>query len=222
MRSAPDSADLNTRARIRNAAIEQFGAHGFDRASVRVIAEAAGVSPGLVVHHFGDKNGLRKACDDYVVSIFTDDRPGFTSSPTMESIQAALQDIDTYGPALEYLTRMLTDDSEAADALFDGILAASKRMYRDQQEQGVIRPQSDLDGTALLITLIGLGPLVLRRQFARALGEDHLTPAALMKISVPMMELFTHGLYADDTLLQAMRAAGGSDSAQGAPQDDES
>ena len=207
MRSSNDSSDLTTRARIRNAAIEQFGAHGFDRASVRMIAEAAGVSAALVVHHFGDKKGLREVCDAHVIGVFTDDRPGFTSAPSMESIQAALQDIDVYGPALDYLTRMLTEDSETADALFDGLLQASKHMYREQEEQGIIRQQSDLDATALLITLIGLGPLVMRRQFARALGEERLTPAALMSISVPMLELFTHGLYVDDTLLQATKSA---------------
>ncbi|HIY65189.1 MAG TPA: TetR/AcrR family transcriptional regulator, partial [Candidatus Agrococcus pullicola] len=105
MRSAPDPSDLTTRARIRNAAVEQFGTHGLDRASVRMIAEAAGVSAALVVHYFGDKKGLRRACDEYVIDVFTDDRPGFTSAPTMESIQAALQDIEAYGPALDYLTR---------------------------------------------------------------------------------------------------------------------
>lgn len=206
MRSPSGSEDLTTRARIRIAAIEQFGAHGFDRASVRSIAEAAGVSAALVVHHFGDKKRLRQACDEHVVATFTDDRPGFGGSPTVESIQAAFQDLEAYGPALDYLIRMLTDDTEAADALFDGILAASKQLYREQEQRGIIRPQSDPDGSALLITLMGLGPLVLQRQFARALGEERLTPSALMKISVPMMELFTHGFYTDDTLLVATRA----------------
>ena len=59
------SADMTTPARIRDAAIELFGSRGFD-VGVRAIAEAAGVSPGLVIHHFGSKDGLRKACDDYI------------------------------------------------------------------------------------------------------------------------------------------------------------
>ena len=62
MRSADD---LTATARIRDAAIEQFGEHGFG-VGLRAIAKAAGVSPGLVIHHFGSKDGLRKACDDYV------------------------------------------------------------------------------------------------------------------------------------------------------------
>ena len=63
MRSAED---FTTVARIRDAAIEQFGQNGFS-ASVRSIATAAGVSAALVIHHFGSKEKLREACDAYVI-----------------------------------------------------------------------------------------------------------------------------------------------------------
>ncbi|MFA7514520.1 MAG: helix-turn-helix domain-containing protein, partial [Mycolicibacterium vanbaalenii] len=62
MRSADD---LTAAARIRDAAIDLFGRDGF-AVGVRSIASAADVSPGLVIHHFGSKDGLRKACDDFV------------------------------------------------------------------------------------------------------------------------------------------------------------
>ena len=38
--------------------------------AIRAIAADAGVSPGLVVHHFGSKDGLREACDRHVVARF--------------------------------------------------------------------------------------------------------------------------------------------------------
>ena len=60
--------DQTTRARIRDAAIEVFGRDGF-ATGVRAIATAAGVSPGLVNHHFGSKNGLRQVCDGYVLDV---------------------------------------------------------------------------------------------------------------------------------------------------------
>jgi TetR/AcrR family transcriptional regulator, regulator of cefoperazone and chloramphenicol sensitivity len=34
------------------------------------IAAAAGVSPGLVIHHFGSKDGLREAVDAHVLAVF--------------------------------------------------------------------------------------------------------------------------------------------------------
>src|SRR5690606_4589585 len=70
VRSATKQDDLTTRARIRDAALDLFPEQGFNRSTVRVIAEKAGVSPGLVLHHFGSKEGLREACDRYVVTRF--------------------------------------------------------------------------------------------------------------------------------------------------------
>ena len=208
MRSASDPDDLTTRARIRNAAIELIGAHGFEKASVRMIAQAAGVSPALVVHHFGDKNGLRAACNAHVAAMFTVEGDAVDgSAPTIESIQAALNDLDAYGPARGSLAQMLADDSGAADELFDGILRGTLRGVQEQEAAGVIHPQSDPASTALLLTLFGLAPIVLRRQFARALGEDELTPAVIARITIPMLELFTRGFYRDDSILQATRSA---------------
>ena len=58
--------DRTTRARIRDAAIAVFGEQGFST-GVRAVAAAAGVSPGLVNHHFGSKDGLRAECDAHVL-----------------------------------------------------------------------------------------------------------------------------------------------------------
>jgi len=58
--------DLTARARIRDAALWHFAEEGFSRATIRDIAATAGVSPGLVRHHFGSKEGLRDACDEAV------------------------------------------------------------------------------------------------------------------------------------------------------------
>lgn len=202
------SGDITARARIRNAAIEVIGTHGFERASMRMIAQRAGVSPALVVHHFGDKLGLRAACTAHVTALFTDDRQG-DASVTIDTIQAALANLDACGPALGYLSQLLADDSDAADELFDGILRGTQQSVVDQQEAGVIHRQSDPASTALLLTLFGLAPIVMRRQFARALGVDELTPEAIARITLPMLELFTHGFYADDSILRATRAAMG-------------
>jgi len=47
-----------SRAAILAAAREQFGAQGFERTTIRSVASAAGVDPALVMHYFGNKNGL--------------------------------------------------------------------------------------------------------------------------------------------------------------------
>lgn len=59
-RPRQDEADdgPGTRERIRLAARSEFAARGYDKASVRGIAKAAGVDPALVHHYFGSKDEL--------------------------------------------------------------------------------------------------------------------------------------------------------------------
>ena len=205
MRSASD--DLTARARIRDAAIAAFGRDGFDGASLRAIARDCGVSPALIVHHFGDKQGLRTACDEHVAGVFTDEDHELISSPTGDRIRAALSDLDRYGPHIDYLGRMLSDGSPAADRLFDSILAGTRTVLDEQREAGLLEPMSDPDMTALLLTLMGLAPVLMRTQIARTLGIDQLSAEGLLRSTLPTMELLTHGIYATDALLDATRSA---------------
>ena len=48
----------DTRQQILAAARARFGALGFERATIRAIAEEAGVDPALVIHHFTNKRTL--------------------------------------------------------------------------------------------------------------------------------------------------------------------
>lgn len=205
MRSASD--DLTTRARIRDAAIECFARNGFDGTSLRQIAADAEVSAALIVHHFGGKDALRQACDDFVVSSFMDDKEEITGTAAAEMMRRALDTLGRRSPLLEYMTRMLVDASPASDRLFDAFLAGTRQMLEHQIAAGIMRPQSDLDTTAAYMTLYGLGPILLQRQLARAFGEDHLTTQLLERSTLPVLELFTHGLYTDDRLLVAAREA---------------
>src|ERR1700753_500792 len=47
-----------TEARIRAAAAELFVASGYERTTIRAVAQDAGVDAGLVMHYFGSKQEL--------------------------------------------------------------------------------------------------------------------------------------------------------------------
>lgn len=119
----------------------------------------------------------------------------------------ALNSVEDRGAALDYLSRMLVDDSPASDNLFDAFLAGTRTMLHEQIAAGIMREQTDVEATAVYLTLYGLGPVILRRHLARAFGESTLTTSLVERSTIPVLELFTHGLYADERLLAAAKEA---------------
>jgi AcrR family transcriptional regulator len=57
-RTGRRAGDSGTRDAILDAATRLFGERGYDGASIRMIATAAGVDPALIRHFFGDKDTL--------------------------------------------------------------------------------------------------------------------------------------------------------------------
>lgn len=201
----PDPADLTGRARIRDAATALFAAEGFHRVTVRVIASAAGVSPGLVTHHFGSKEGLRRACDEHVVSGLFDehferDSPGSLVRSLAEQLGAASAKID-------YIARMLVEPGTAGDELFNRLVASTARRLAAGREAGTIRSGCDTHVTALIVTGHELAQLVLRERVRSALGADPLSPEGIGRLTAPALELLNHGLYVSDTTLATTREA---------------
>jgi AcrR family transcriptional regulator len=202
------SDDLTTRARIRDAAIVLFGRDGFPATSVRAIATAAAVSPALVLHHFGSKDELRAACDTYIVeaSLGRNEELGDGAS-TVATIQQWLADADGLRPQLDYMARMLTDDGPGADRLFDLLVEGTAQMIRGQVAAGIMRETPDPDVTALYLTAYGIVPVILSRQMGRVLGVDGMSTDAIRRSTLPLLDLYTHGLYTDDRFLVAAREA---------------
>jgi AcrR family transcriptional regulator len=203
------SDDLTTRARIRDAAIVLFGRDGFAATSVRAVATAASVSPALVLHHFRSKDGLRAACDDHVLDEFLGRRDELAQSPERAAamIRVWLSEFEQYRSLVDYLGRMATDETPAADELFDRLLAGTAAMFRTQVAAGIMRESSDPELLAAYVTTYGLAPLLLRRQLTRALGAAGFDEELIRRSTLPILELYTHGLYTDDRYLVAARDA---------------
>lgn len=182
MRSA--ETDLTAKAQIRDTALRLFARDGFDAVSVRRIATEAGVSPGLVLHHFGSKAGLRQAVDEYVIASFDD----LVGQPTEEEVVAALEGEDTRGldlfieqmsfqpHVLDYLRRMLLTDDDAARRLVRHWHEMSVRMLGQWADRGVIDPGPDLPVRAALLLSADLGVILLRGPLTDVLGFDPLAP----------------------------------------------
>lgn len=62
--ASPRRSDA-TRATILAAAREHFAAHGYQGATIRAIAAAAGIDPALVMRYYGNKEGLFAAAAEF-------------------------------------------------------------------------------------------------------------------------------------------------------------
>src|SRR3981081_2661998 len=110
--------DLTARARIRDAALRHFAERGVDGTTIRGIAADAGVSAGLVQHHFGSKEELRAACDAYVMNTIRREAGQALDDQRLDDPTFIADAYATATPIMRYLARALVHGSPAAAALF--------------------------------------------------------------------------------------------------------
>lgn len=206
VRSVP-TEDATAAARIRDAAIALFGERGFDRTSVREIATDAGVSAALVIHHFGSKEGLRQACDDWLVTRLIGEKTRTAGPEIAATMREWLDDPELFRAYIDYFAMMLADGTEGGNRLFDRLVHETAAMLDAGVEDGSMHESSDPEMRALLITIYGLAPLLLREQLARSMGTPLASAAAIRRMTRPTLELYTHGLYTDTRVLDAAEAA---------------
>ncbi|MBJ7338061.1 TetR family transcriptional regulator [Mycolicibacterium sp.] len=203
--------DLTATARIRDAAIEQFGEHGFD-VGLRVIAKAAGVSAALVIHHFGSKDGLRQACDDFVAELIRSSKSESITSSDPASWFAQMAEIESFAPAMAYLVRSMQSGGELAKSLWRNMIDNTEQYLEDGVRAGTIKASHHPEGRAKFLAMTGGGGFLLYLQLhdtptdLRAVLHDYAQEMVL-----PALEVYTHGLMADSTMYDAFtaqRAAG--------------
>ena len=191
--------ERSTPARIRDAALARFAADGFERATVRAIAADADVSPGLVLHHFGSKEGLQDACDDYVVRTVTAelepwaDRPGELAARPAAFTQVFAGAGDLVG----YLGRALVETGDRTDALVNRLVDAAESFLAEGERQGTIRPSGDRRALAAVMVVWDLASIVLGAHLARALGESDQQDV-IDRYARVALETFSHGFIEEE------------------------
>ncbi|GAA1003337.1 hypothetical protein Aple_003310 [Acrocarpospora pleiomorpha] len=207
------SGDLTARARIRDAALDLFGAEGINRVSVRAIAVKAGVSPALVLHHFGSKQGLRAACDQYVISRVRGE-PDHSEAPDTRDAGVDWENTAGLGAMLEaagsvrrYLARAFLDGTPQAAALFDEIVRTTGAWLERGAEEGWARPADDPRARAAIYVTWLLAPLAFDAHLARVLEVADLHDLdATLRYSRAALDIYTHGLFTDERALTAWDA----------------
>jgi AcrR family transcriptional regulator len=181
--------DRTARAIIRDEALRLFAERGPDRVRLREIAAAAGVSPGLVLHHYGSLDGLRGAVDDHVLATF--------ESLLAEAASLARQ-LPPGSPIPAYLRRLILGDSAAGRSIFTRLYRISREALEAMSAAGIATPGSDPEVRAALLMVNDLALLLLHDRIAEAIGVDPLSPAGMRRWTDEALAIYGHGLRGHD------------------------
>ncbi|MGO1167337.1 MAG: TetR/AcrR family transcriptional regulator [Janibacter sp.] len=177
--------DRTARARVRDAALELFAEHGEDRVTMRQVADLAGVSPALVVHHFGSKTGLREAVVEHVRTWLDDliDRSGQTEAGGdlasgdwnfIADLVAPAFNGPGGGAMARYLRRLMLSGDPVATELLRGWLDRTTEVMQAWDAAGYFDAGPDPRLRAAVLMSADFGLFFLVEQWRELLGIDPL------------------------------------------------
>jgi AcrR family transcriptional regulator len=177
-----------TRGRILDTALHLFSQGGFDRVSVRDIAQAAQVNVAAISYHFGGKSGLYRAAlteplgsprDD--IPLF--DQPNFSLRESLEGLFRSLLEPFTSDPRAQqcvrlHLREMLDPTGVWAEQVQNDFRPAHEALLRVlQRHLGLSAVDDDLVYLSLSITGLAIH-LHLSRDVAQVLRPGLLADEA--------------------------------------------
>ena len=200
------TAALDAHARIRDVAIEHFGRHGFDT-GLGSVAEAANVSQVLVLHHFGSKKGLRKACDDYILETIHASKSEALRSASPTTWFAQLAQIESFAPMMAYLVQSMQSGGDLGRTLTRRMIGNAEQYLQDGVRAGTIKPSRDPEARAKFLAMAGGGGFLLYLH----MHDNPDDMAAVLRdygkeMILPALEIYTEGLMSDATMYEAFLA----------------
>lgn len=188
--------DLTSYARIRNAALELFATRGTSATTIRDVAKAAGVSPGLVQHHFGTKDELRKAVDEYVLAdalATITDLPSDIEDRTAEFASRMGAVVRDRPYAVLYMARSASEGGDFGLAGFKAIVDFGVPQMQQMDEAGQLVPALDYEWTVLQFLIFNLATVMFEPAISHALGEPLFTEEGRRRWNAAAESLFTRG-----------------------------
>jgi AcrR family transcriptional regulator len=189
---------LSNIQRIRDAALKSFAMHGTSGTTLRCVAAAAGVSLGLVQHHFATKAGLIKAVDDYVLELIITPLAEPIPQPPADSIAEIGSRVNRivagHPDVAGYIGRALVDGSLLGTTIFDNLMTLGKVRWQQRAEHGETRADVDLTWAVINSLVLALGAFSLRSHIDRHLPEPLTTPAQLQRWEASVSSLLRDGV----------------------------
>lgn len=196
------ASDLTARARIRDAAVACFAEQGFE-APYRTIAQRAGVSPGLITHHFGSKQALRAECDAEVLVRYQ----ALKSSSVGDPSGYLFKHLAEPGPAAQlttYMLRAIHAGGGPAHEFLEHLIDNAREIMRASVESGLVRPSRDEEARTRYLAYQTMGALLIQFLTAPDPSPDAFSESMRSREQdqiLPTLELFTEGLLCSRRML---------------------
>ena len=205
MLNVSSSDDRTAPARIRDAAVALVGKSGWDRTTSRQIAAEARVPVGLVNYHFGSKDGLRQACDDWVIERLAEDKGLVLGAGPLPRIDTYLDDHPELRPITEYIGQCMRTGGPVAENFFERMVEMTQQMMELAADAGTFRRYDDPYAAAVILVAYGAGASLFGGTIARLLGGTNLLDTDTYNRYVrTTVELYTHPLITDERYLDAL------------------
>lgn len=164
------------REAILDAALVEFGAHGFAGARTAAIAKRAGLSTQLITHHFGSKQGVLDELRQRWKSAMASDsgRPRSFRESLAAHMTSIVTDINWSRLVLWHALERTPGAYQRDD--FEGRMGQITRQISKRQHDGELNPDVDPRFIALLSYLIAFAPLSLPDHLRGLTGHDPLSP----------------------------------------------
>ena len=152
---SPSRAERRTRSRqvILSAARALFAERGYERTSIRAVADRADVDPALVMQHFGSKDGLFAAAAQGSVPVegLVGAGGGELTHALVRHVVDAFEDVDQR-PAIEALMRSSLTHPAAGEVMRDQVMADVQAAVADT----IGGPEAAVRAALLNATMLGV------------------------------------------------------------------
>lgn len=179
--------------------MELFAERGYGDVTVRQVAAAAGVSPALVIHHYGSKERLRAVIDERVAAFLGEMLADLERMPAeggSTSIAELFADRLEGEPVLAaYIRRLLSDSGPAGAALFGRLYEATQTGLLALEQTGVIRPAGDRAVRSAFLLSNDLALILLRPHITQVTGTDPLSRDGLVRWSAEVFDIYANGIF---------------------------
>lgn len=184
-----------TREQLLALSVEMFAENGFTQTSLRSIAKRAGVSPGLLIHHFGSKDDLVAEAISETLGRWVVGETAAVLDDESARVENWRMFIEKNSTSLNFFRQVLLAGGTYAERLFDASLRESRTFLDQMKAAGRVKEVHDTEATALMVSASGLGLILFLDHVERIMGGQIASETVATRLMNANTELWENGIF---------------------------